>query len=473
MGTTKVSTRQLMAAAVFVCVSISALALPPPDETPPSTPPSFTATAVSGTQINLAWGIATDNKAVTGYMLYLCPTPSTCSVINTMGTTPRSFSHANLTPGATYSYRLTAFDAAGNQSETAASASATTFDTVAPTNPTNLAAVAASGSAINLTWTASTDAAGISGYSIERCAGAGCSNFSLLSSTSSTSYSAVGLTSAASYSFRVRAYDPSSNYSGYSNVASATTLDVIAPTGPATVTATAAANGTQVDLSWPAASDNVGVTNYQVERCTGAGCGAFVLIATTTSTSYSATGLTYSTPYSFQVRANDAVPNYGAYSATASATTANAPPPSAVTSLSASAASTTQINLSWPAASSSIGISGYQVDRCQGASCSNFTLLASTGSTSYSATGLSPGTSYSFRVRAYDIYPNYGGYSPSASATTQGSSAPPNETITYTYDALGRLTGVSRAGTVNNGEQAQYQYDANGNRTNVNVIAAP
>jgi hypothetical protein len=47
------------------------------------------------------------------------------------------------------------------------------------------------------------------------------------------------------------------------------------------------------------------------------------------------------------------------------------------------------------------------------------------------------------------------------------------ETITYEYDALGRLKNVSRAGTVNNGEQAQYTYDANGNRTNVTVTAAP
>ncbi len=48
-------------------------------------------------------------------------------------------------------------------------------------------------------------------------------------------------------------------------------------------------------------------------------------------------------------------------------------------------------------------------------------------------------------------------------------SAQASETITYTYDALGRLTKVARTGTVNNGANACYTYDPANNRTNVNV----
>jgi hypothetical protein len=44
-----------------------------------------------------------------------------------------------------------------------------------------------------------------------------------------------------------------------------------------------------------------------------------------------------------------------------------------------------------------------------------------------------------------------------------------SETITYTYDALGRLVTVSRSGTVNNGANAGYTYDPANNRTNVTV----
>ena len=46
-----------------------------------------------------------------------------------------------------------------------------------------------------------------------------------------------------------------------------------------------------------------------------------------------------------------------------------------------------------------------------------------------------------------------------------------SETITYTYDALGRLVAVARTGTVNNGASASYTYDPANNRTNVTTTA--
>ena len=144
MGISKASMRLIITVALVVGASTPALAVPPPDEIPPSTPPNFAATAASGTQINLSWGAATDNKAVTGYHISLCTPQGACTIFNTVASTARSFSHMNLTPGATYRYMLAAFDAAGNQSETPAYANATTLDTIPPTVPGNLGAVAAS-----------------------------------------------------------------------------------------------------------------------------------------------------------------------------------------------------------------------------------------------------------------------------------------------------------------------------------------
>jgi YD repeat-containing protein len=46
-----------------------------------------------------------------------------------------------------------------------------------------------------------------------------------------------------------------------------------------------------------------------------------------------------------------------------------------------------------------------------------------------------------------------------------------SETITYTYDARGRLAKVVRSGTVNNNVSASYAYDKADNRTNVNVVS--
>jgi YD repeat-containing protein len=50
-----------------------------------------------------------------------------------------------------------------------------------------------------------------------------------------------------------------------------------------------------------------------------------------------------------------------------------------------------------------------------------------------------------------------------------GASAQASETITYTYDALGRLVAVARSGSVNNGASSAYGYDPANNRTNVTV----
>jgi len=46
-----------------------------------------------------------------------------------------------------------------------------------------------------------------------------------------------------------------------------------------------------------------------------------------------------------------------------------------------------------------------------------------------------------------------------------------SETISYTYDARGRLIKVQRSGTVNNNVTANYTYDKADNRTNVNVTS--
>jgi chitodextrinase len=105
----------------------------------------------------------------------------------------------------------------------------------------------------------------------------------------------------------------------------------------------------------------VGVTGYKVERCQGAGCSNFAQIAAPASTTFSDTGLTASTSYSYRVRATDAAGNLSAYSSTASTSTPAVPdttPPTAPTNLAATAASSSQINLSWTASTDNVGVTG-------------------------------------------------------------------------------------------------------------------
>lgn len=99
--------------------------------------------------------------------------------------------------------------------------------------------------------------------------------------------------------------------------------DTIAPTAPTGLIATAV-NANRIDLSWTASSDANGVASYQIFRD-----GSASAIDTTTTTSYSDTGLSPSTLYSYIVRATDAARNVSEPSAEARATTLAAGSPAA------------------------------------------------------------------------------------------------------------------------------------------------
>jgi hypothetical protein len=202
-------------------------------------------------------------------------------------------------------------------------------DTTPPTAPTNLIAAASSDTQINLTWTASTDNVAVTGYKVERCQGAGCSNFAQISTTTTTTFNDTGLTPSTSYSYRVRATDYAGNLSSYSATSTASTsADTTAPTAPSNLVATTA-SATQINLTWTASTDDVAVIGYRVERCQGAACANFTQISTPTTTALNDIGLTASTSYSYRVRATDAAGNLSNYSGTATATT-QVPPPMSV-----------------------------------------------------------------------------------------------------------------------------------------------
>jgi chitodextrinase len=291
-----------------------------------------------------------------------------------------------------------------------------------PTAPAGLTASAAGSAQINLAWTASTSSVGIAGYRVERCQGAGCSNFAQVATPTSTTYADSALAANTSYSYRVRAADTAGTLSAYSNTASATTApDTQPPSAPSALAATAV-SGTHVSLSWTASTDNVGVTDYLVERCQGAGCSSFAQVGTSASTAFNDTGLAAATAYSYRVRATDAAGNLSAYSNVASVTTPSpdTQPPTAPSGLSATAISAVQLNLSWTASTDNVGVTGYLVERCEGAGCSSFAQVAAPAgtSTTYTDNGLLVGTSYSYRLRATDAAGNLSGYSNTASATT-------------------------------------------------------
>jgi chitodextrinase len=408
------------------CSSGSSTTPPPPDTTSPTAPANLMATATLATSVNLTWTASTDNVGVAQYKVERCQGAACANFAQIATPAASTFNDTGLTASTAYSYRVRAADAAGNNSTYSNVFSATTpasTDTTPPTAPTNLTATAASSSQINLAWTASTDNVGVTGYKVERCSGSGCANFTQIATPTGTTFNNTGLTASTSYSYRVRANDAAGNNSGFSNTSSATTpagADTTPPTAPTNLTATAASSS-QINLAWTASTDNVGVTGYKVERCSGSGCATFTQVATPTGTTFNDTGLTASTSYSYRVRATDAAGNNSGYSSTSSATTpagADTTPPTAPTNLTATAASSSQINLAWTASTDNVGVTGYKVERCSGSGCTNFTQIATPTGTTFNNTGLTASTSYSYRVRANDAAGNNSSYSNTATTST-------------------------------------------------------
>jgi fibronectin type III domain protein len=122
--------------------------------------------------------------------------------------------------------------------------------------------------------------------------------------------------------------------------------DTTPPSAPTTLSATAASQ-TEIDLAWVAATDNIGVTGYQLERCQGASCVSFAQVATPTAVTLNDTGLSAGTSYSYRARAVDAAGNPGPYSNIASASTLP-PTPAAPTGVTATPGNTL-VTFSWPA----------------------------------------------------------------------------------------------------------------------------
>lgn len=183
-------------------------------------------------------------------------------------------------------------------------------DIIAPSNPTNLVASGTSQTTTDLSWTASTDNIAVTGYEVYR-------GTTLLTTVATTAYTVTGLTPSTAYDFTVKAKDAAGNVSGLSNTVSIITLapavDTTAPSVPTNLTASGTTSSS-TNLSWNASTDNVAVTGYEVYRGT-------TLVTTVNTTTYSATGLTASTAYSFSVKAKDAAGNVSAQSNVVNVTT--------------------------------------------------------------------------------------------------------------------------------------------------------
>jgi chitodextrinase len=268
---------------------------------------------------------------------------------------------------------------------------------------------------LTLTWSAATDNVGVAGYRVYR-------DGALVASSAGTSASLSGLSPSTLYSFTVAALDAAGNASAQSAPLPVTTPDTTAPSTP-TGLSVSALTQTFLTLTWSPATDNVGVSRYEVYR-DGA------LVSSTAGSSVSLSGLSPSTLYSFTVAALDAAGNASAQSAPLPVTTpADTTAPSTPTGLAASALSQTSLTVTWSAATDNVGVAGYRVYR-------DAALVASPAGTSVSLTGLSPSTLYSFTVAALDAAGNASAQSAALAVTTLADTTAPSTPTDLTASAL-------------------------------------
>ena len=366
------------------------------DTEAPTAPENVAVTDVTTTTAKVTWSEATDNVGVVGYNVYL----NEAKVNETLITTTE-YDLTALTEETAYSVRVTAVDAAENESERSEAATFTTpktQDTEAPSVPAGVTASDVTQTGAKITWTASADNVGVAGYNVYL----GESKVNT-SPVTVTEYDLTGLTANTEYTVTVSAVDAAGNESARSEAATFTTLaaeeekDNEAPSVPAGVTASDVTQ-TGAKITWTASADNVGVAGYNV-----------YVDETKVNTDklvegleLELTGLTPDTEYTVTVSAVDAAGNESGRSAAFTFTTLkNEEPapekPSAPTNVKVSEITHTTAIVTWEPAAERAMAPGYNVyldDKKQNE-------LPIEG-TEYKLTGLTVGTRYNVAVTVVD-----------------------------------------------------------------------
>ena len=366
------------------------------DTEAPTAPTEVKATEVTETTAKVTWSEATDNVGVVGYNVYLNETK-----VNDTLVTGTEYALTELTEATEYAVRVTAVDAAENESARSEAATFTTLkkeepkDTEAPSVPTAVAAADITQTTAKITWAASTDNVGVAGYNIyvdEAKVNA--------SPVTATEYGLTGLSANTEYTVRVSAVDEAENESARSEAATFTTLeaeeetDTEAPTVPAEVKATEVTE-TTAKLTWNEATDNVGVAGYNVYVNEAKANEELV-----TGTEFALTGLTEATEYTVRVSAVDAAGNESARSEAATFTTLESEKPApekpaAPTNVKISEIKYTKALVTWDPVLARAAVEGYNV-YLDGEKV-NATPVKETR---YELTGLKVGTKYNVAVTA-------------------------------------------------------------------------
>ncbi len=377
----------------------------------PERPTNLVAKVISSNRIDLTWSDNSANEL--GFKIERKTGSGSFSLVATVGTNVTSYSDTGLSVGTRYTYRVRAYNSAGDSSYSNEVEAVTTGQKI-PEAPSRLEAKRVSSTRIDLTWNDRSD--NETGFKIERKRENRSFEEIATVRANTTSYADTRLAEDTEYTYRVRAYNDAGN-SSYSNEAGAVTATL--PRAPTSLRAEAVSNR-EIRLTWSDRSDNE--TGFKIERKRENRSFEEIATVRANTTSYNDTGLAEDTEYTYRVRAyNDA--GNSSYSNEAGATTITVP--QAPSNLRVQAVSEERINLTWTVRSDNE--TGFRIERRTGG---RFVQIATVQAktTTYADRGLQPGTTYGYRVRAYNAQGN-SGYSNEAIATTKS-----RRTIIFTID---------------------------------------
>ncbi|MCZ2111087.1 MAG: Ig-like domain repeat protein, partial [Dehalococcoidia bacterium] len=284
--------------------SIQAATAACPDTQPPTAPTGLNKSFVAETSFTLSWNASSDDSAVAGYGVY-------AAGLKVAQTGSTSYAFTGLSCGTQYTVGVDAYDPAGNRSAVSSFVASTAPcpDTTAPSAPTGLTTGSVGQTSIGLSWAASTDNVGVTGYDVIR-------NGSTIATVTGTGTTFTGLSCGTSYTLGVKAFDAAGNRSALAST-SVSTSACSDSTPPSTPTGLATSNvaQTSLTLSWAASTDNVGVTGYRLYQ-------GGRQVGTATGTSYGFSGLACGTGYTLGVAAVDAAGNVSSVASLVGQTTA-------------------------------------------------------------------------------------------------------------------------------------------------------
>ncbi len=394
-------------AVIMILQSLLGVPLPAFAELPA---PQLHATVVNEKRVDLNWnGVS----GATGYEILRGG-----ASVATVTEATYSYTDIAVEPNGEYTYTIRAY----NETESQTGSSVTVFtDKTPPTDPANLR-LTPTATSVYLQWDASNDIGkGVDRYNVYAGIGQ-----QLVASPTTNYYNHTNRTPGTNYEYYVTAVDQLGNESPIAQAAqgTVTTLpDTAAPQAP-TGLAASVASETQINLSWNAATDNVGVVGYIVYRSAANTKDSFSDY-TTTSRNYSFTGLQAGATYYFKVRAKDAAGNLSDYSAIATGATSSDTQKPTAPSIWGLATSTTQIKLTWSGATDNKGVAGYEIYRATGSG--SFSRLAADNTSPYYDSSLSSNTTYRYYIKTKDAAGNISDASNTVSVQTNNDTQAPSK----------------------------------------------